>query len=126
MLQDLGWSATDAEALCPVPATPAADAATAAKSKTPAAVKKPVSADRKASAAADAVSAPMTEELVTGFETACHVAAIRSHHAAMLQLKEALMMSVTRLKDCMYSWQRNETANKERWAGLLNSLGDLV
>lgn len=123
----MGWSGADTEALCPPAATPASDAANAPKGKPAAAAKKAANADKKASAATDgATSAPMTEELVTGFETPCHVAAVRGHHAAMLQLKEHLAASVAVLKDSMCSWQKNEEANKERWAGLLRSLGDVV
>ncbi len=121
--QDLGWSATDTEALCPLPAQPASDAASAPKGKAAAAAKKPASAEKKAPAATEG---PMTEEVVGGFETPCHVAAVRGHHAAVLQLKEHLAASVAVLKSSMSVWQKNELANKERWAVLLRSLNDAV
>lgn len=121
--QDLGWSASDTEALCPSPAQSAADAASAPKGKAAAAAKKPASAEKKAPAATEG---PMAEEVVSGFETPCHVAAVRGHHAAMLQLKEHLAASVAVLKSSMSVWQKNEVANRERWAVLLSSLNDAV
>ena len=121
--QDLGWSASDTEGLCPSLAQPAADAASAPKGKAAAAAKKPASAEKKTPAATEA---PMTEEVVSGFEAPCHVAAVRGHHAAVLQLKEHLAASVAALKSSMSVWQNNEVANKERWAVLLKSLNDAV
>ncbi len=121
--QDLGWSASDTEGLCPALAQPAADAASAPKGKAAAAAKKPASAEKKAPAATEG---PMTEEIVSGFETPCYVAAVRGHHAAVLQLKEHLAASVAALKSSMSVWQKNEVANKERWAVLLKSLNDAV
>ncbi|DBB04647.1 TPA: hypothetical protein ACH3X1_012711 [Trebouxia sp. C0004] len=122
-MQDLGWSATDTEALCPPPAQPASDAASAPKGKAAAAAKKPASAERKPPAATEG---SMAEEIVGGFETPCHVAAVRGHHAAVLQLKEHLAASVAALKSTMSVWQKNVLANQERWADLLKSLNDAV
>jgi len=99
--QDLGWSVNDTEGLCPALAQPEADAAAATEG-------------------------PMTEEVVSEFETPCHVAAVRGHHAAVLQLKEHLSASVAALKSSMSVWQKNEVANIERWALLLRSLNDAV
>lgn len=45
---------------------------------------------RQKSQPAATTEGPMTEEVVSGFETPCHVAAVRGHHAAVLQLKEHL------------------------------------
>lgn len=125
MPQDLGWSATDTEALCPLSAQPAPDAAAPVKSKAAAATKKPGSADKGATTAGGASTA-MAEEVVTGFDTPCHVAAVSEHHTAVLQVVQRLAASVAELKGSMYCWQRNEEANKERWAALLRSLGDIV
>ena len=126
MAQDLGWSATDTEALCPLSAQPPSDAAAPVKSKAAAATKKPGSADKGATAAAGGASAAMAEEVVTGFDTPCHVAAISEHHTAVSQVAQRLAASVAELKGSMYCWQRNEEANKERWGTLLRSLGDVV
>ena len=125
MPQDLGWSATDTEALCSLSAQPASDAAAPVKSKTAATTKKPGSADKGATAAGGA-SAAMADEVVTGFDTPCHVAAISEHHTAVLQVTQRLAASVAELKGSMYCWQKNEEANKGRWAALLRSLGDVV
>ena len=121
--QDLGWSVNDTEGLCPALAQPEADAAGAPKGKAAAVPKKPASAEKKAPAATEG---PMTEEVVSEFETPCHVAAVRGHHAAVLQLKEHLSASVAALKSSMSVWQKNEVANIERWALLLRSLNDAV
>ena len=125
--QDLGWSATDSEALFPPSAAPAADAATGSKRPPPAAVKKAApGADKKSPPGNDGQAPPMTEEIVTGYDTPCHVACVQCHNAATVQLKADLAAATTLLKDSMYAWQRNETANKERWAHYLQVLGDVV
>ena len=80
------------------------------------ATKKQTTADKTATAAAVDQAAPMTDEIVNGFQTPRHVAAIQCHKAAMEQLKAA---AVSSLKDSMYAWQQNEVANKEQWAACL-------
>ena len=128
--QDLGWSLADTEALCTPSTSPAADAAAANG------IGKPATAARKASAAASADKtapatavgqiAPMSEEIVFGFQTPCHVAAVQCHKVAANQLKADLTAAVLILKDSMYAWQQNEAANKERWANCLRKLEDVV
>lgn len=68
----------------------------------------------------------MTDLVVYGFQTPCHVAAIQCHKAAVEQLKADLTAAISVLKDNMYAWQQNEIANKERWAGCLQHLGEVV
>ena len=129
VMQDLGWSIADTEALFLPSAAPAADAAAGSKSRPTAAAKKPAAASgtiKKTAAAADGQPAAMTDVVVSGFETACHVSAIRCHNAAVAQVKVELSAAALVLKDSMYAWQRNEAANKERWAGFLSNLEDLV
>ena len=128
-VQDLGWSTADTEALFPSSATPAADAANGSKGKPTAAAKKPAassSADKKTTAAAEGQPAIMTDVVVSGLETPCHVSAVRCHNAAVAQVKAELSAAAMVLKTSMYAWQRNEAANKERWATSLSNLGDLV
>lgn len=121
LLQSLGWSEADRDALCAPPAAPAADAAPA---KANAAAKKAGNADKKAAASTDTTAAPLTEEVVTGLDVVCHVAAITSHRGALQQLEGNLIAAVEQLKEQVYGWQMDETANKERWAGYLNKLRD--
>lgn len=125
--QDLGWSLADTDALCAPSTSPAADAATASnKGKPPAAAKKPATADKTAPATPIGQMAPMTDEIVNGFQTPCHVAAIQCHKAAVEQLNADMTAAVSILKDSMYAWQQNEAANKERWAICLKNLEDVV
>ena len=127
MQQDLGWSAADSEALCPSAVQPSADAAPTAKGKTAAAAKKPATTDKKAApAAAAAAVISMTEELVTGLETPCHVAVIRCHQSSVSEVLSALKASVKELKGSMSSWQNSEQANKIRWTKSVTSLSDLI
>lgn len=119
--QDLGWSLADTEALCAPSVSPAADAAVAGAKGKPA----PVAKKPPAAAGSDK-TAPMMDEVVNGFQTPCHVVAIQCHKAAVEQLKADLTAAVCSLKDSMYAWQRNEATNKERWAGCLKHLGDVV
>ena len=125
--QDLGWGLSDSEALCAPSASPAADAVTAGSKGKPVSVtKKQPTADKTATAAAVGQAAPMTDEIVNGFQTPCHVAAIQCHKAAVEQLKANLTAAISSLKDSMYAWQQHETANKERWAACLKKMYDVV
>ena len=128
--QDLGWSLANTEALCAPSTSPAADAAPASsKGKPTTAAKKPAaagSADKTAPATAIGQNVPMIDEIVNGFQTPCHVAAVQGHTAAVEQLKADLTAAVSILKDSMYAWQQNEVANKERWAVCLKHLEDVV
>lgn len=122
LLQELGWQQSDDKALCPSVMPEVADAAPA---KARSAAKKTISADKKAAPAAEASVTTMVEESVTGLDVPCHVAAISSHQAAMQQLAGSLTAAVAAFKSEMYSWQRNEQANKERWTGYLAKLQEL-
>lgn len=129
-VQDLGWSQANTEALCAPSPSPAADAASASsKGKPTTAAKKPAaagSADKTASATATDQIVSMTDEIVNGFQTPCHVAAVQGHTAAVGQLKADLTAAVSILKDSMYAWQQNEVANKGRWALCLKNMDDVV
>ena len=118
-LQALGWQEADRDALCPSAAPAAADAAPA---KTGSAAKKPTTADKKAAPAADASAGMMAEETVAGIDVPCHVAAISSHQTAVQQLADSLTAAVAAFKRELYSWQLDESANKDRWAGYLAKL----
>ena len=125
--QDLGWSLVDTEALGAPSTSPAAASATASnKGKSSTAAKKPATADKTAPAPPIGQTAPMTDEIVSGFQTPCHVAAIQYHKAAVQQLKADMTAAVSILKDTVYAWQHNEIANRERWGVCLKNLEDIV
>ena len=121
LLQNLGWNEADRDALCAPVAAPVAEAAPAKAG----AAKKTGSADKKAAASTDTTAAAPTEEVVTGLDIICHVAAITSHHAALQQLEGNLIAAVEQFKEQVYGWQTDETANMERWAAYLNKLKDV-
>ena len=125
--QELGWSDADTAALCPPVAQAPSEAAGTAKSKASSATaKKPAITDKKAAAATASTVLPMSDEIVTGLEAPCHVAVIKCHQDAVVELTAALNSCLVELRNSMYSWQNNEQTNKVRWAALLKSLNDLV